>query len=360
MMNQDFFHTTKRQEASFDQSILRFFRYGLKKSLLHPSYFLWMVQQGYYQLRASRKRKQQQERGLTIPPLIIMSITRSCNLHCQGCYSRALRPETSGEMSLETMASVLQQADELGISLVLLAGGEPMMRFSDLLSLSELFPRMLFPFFTNGLLLKEDHIRSLQRHKNLIPILSIEGTHPVTDSRRGQGVGQHISTLQGILEKFNIFFGISLTVDTHNIEEITQDAFVRNQIHQGVKVFFMVEYVPVEPNSEQFILAQEQRDWLHMMTKRFQKHYTALFVSLPGDEEKFGGCLAAGRGFIHINPEGKVEACPFAPFSDSSITDLTLAEALQSPLMKRIRDQHHLLTETKGGCALYKSAERFL
>lgn len=261
---------------------------------------------------------------------------------------------------METMISVIQQADQLGISLVLLAGGEPMMRFSDLLSLSEKFPRILFPFFTNGLLLKEDHIHSLQMHRNLIPILSIEGTHPVTDSRRGQGIGQYISTLQGNLDKANIFFGISMTVDTHNVEEITRESFIRQQIRQGVKVIFMVEFVPVEPDLERFILTQEQRDWLHIITKRFQKHYSALFVSLPGDEEKFGGCLAAGRGFIHINPEGKVEACPFAPFSDSTLTDLSLAEALQSPLMKRIRDQHHLLTETKGGCALYKSAGRFL
>jgi len=51
-----------------------------------------------------------------------------------------------------------------------------------------------------------------------------------------------------------------------------------------------------------------------MIAKRFQQHYSALFVSLPGDEEKFGGCLAAGRGFIHINPEGKVEACLFFSF----------------------------------------------
>ena len=97
-----------------------------------------------------------------------------------------------------------------------------------------------------------------------------------------------------------------------------------------------------------------------MLTKRFQQHYSALFVSLPGDEEKFGGCLAAGRGFIHINPKGKVEACPFAPFSDATLTNLTLVEAMQSPLMKKIRDQHHLLTETKGGSALWNQKEIFI
>jgi MoaA/NifB/PqqE/SkfB family radical SAM enzyme len=82
-----------------------------------------------------------------------------------------------------------------------------------------------------------------------------------------------------------------------------------------------------------------------------------LFISFPGDEEQFGGCLAAGRGFIHVNPGGDLEACPLAPFSDVNINETRLQEALASPLLKRIRENPQLLEETAGGCALFAKRE---
>ncbi len=83
-----------------------------------------------------------------------------------------------------------------------------------------------------------------------------------------------------------------------------------------------------------------------------RRQYPALFIAFPGDEEAYGGCLAAGRGFIHINPEGNLEPCPFAPYTDTNLTNLPLREALNSQLLKTIRENHDQLTETRGGCAL--------
>jgi MoaA/NifB/PqqE/SkfB family radical SAM enzyme len=70
----------------------------------------------------------------------------------------------------------------------------------------------------------------------------------------------------------------------------------------------------------------------------------------------FGGCLSAGRGFAHISPEGSLEPCPFAPYSDVSLRDKTLKEALQSDFLRQIRENHNELTET-GGCALWTKKE---
>jgi MoaA/NifB/PqqE/SkfB family radical SAM enzyme len=82
-----------------------------------------------------------------------------------------------------------------------------------------------------------------------------------------------------------------------------------------------------------------------------------VFIVFPGDEEQFGGCLAAGRGFVHIGPDGSLEPCPFAPYSDTSVADVPLKEALASHLLKAIRDNHGELKETRGGCALWRQRE---
>ena len=80
-------------------------------------------------------------------------------------------------------------------------------------------------------------------------------------------------------------------------------------------------------------------------------------IALPGDEEKFGGCLAAGRGFLHVSSTGAVEACPFAPFSDVNLKQISFTDALESRLLGRIRDNHHLLEEADGGCTLFENKE---
>jgi MoaA/NifB/PqqE/SkfB family radical SAM enzyme len=80
-----------------------------------------------------------------------------------------------------------------------------------------------------------------------------------------------------------------------------------------------------------------------------------LFVSLPGDEEQYGGCLAAGRGFIHINPSGHLEPCPFAPFSDADLTKMSLKQALGSDFLRIIRENAGKLKESQGGCTLWEN-----
>ena len=49
---------------------------------------------------------------------------------------------------------------------------------------------------------------------------------------------------------------------------------------------------------------------------------------------------AAWRGVVHINPEGRLEPCPFSPYSDVSLKHFSLQEALQSPLLRTIRENH--------------------
>jgi MoaA/NifB/PqqE/SkfB family radical SAM enzyme len=82
-----------------------------------------------------------------------------------------------------------------------------------------------------------------------------------------------------------------------------------------------------------------------------------MFISFPGDESEFGGCLSAGRGFIHVGSDGSIEPCPFAPYSKDNIENVTLREALRSTFMENIRNNHEMLSEDTGGCALFKNKE---
>ena len=82
-----------------------------------------------------------------------------------------------------------------------------------------------------------------------------------------------------------------------------------------------------------------------------------VYISFPGDEKSSGGCVAAGRGFFHINSHGGVEPCPFSPYSDVNIRNTSLKEALHSPLFMALRDGGILNDDHEGGCVLYEKRE---
>jgi MoaA/NifB/PqqE/SkfB family radical SAM enzyme len=119
----------------------------------------------------------------------------------------------------------------------------------------------------------------------------------------------------------------------------------------------------VREGTQEWVVSEAQRRELAAAVKRLRAKFSALFISFPGDEEEYGGCLAAGRGFVHIGPDGSLEPCPFAPYSDANVAKLPLREALRSRFLAAVRERHEYLRETAGGCALWenrKEVERLL
>ena len=83
-----------------------------------------------------------------------------------------------------------------------------------------------------------------------------------------------------------------------------------------------------------------------------------VYISFPGDEKNSDGCVAAGRGFFHINSHGGAEPCPFSPYSDINVRDTSLRDALKSPLFLALQDGGVLLDDHEGGCVLYEKREQ--
>jgi MoaA/NifB/PqqE/SkfB family radical SAM enzyme len=225
------------------------------------------------------------------------------------------------------------------------------------LNITKDFPEIIFPLITNGLLIDEELLRKLKEQRNVVPVISLEGYKKDTDERRGKGVYER---LLGVIRKIgeeNIFFGLSLTITRSNFDTITGDGLIEHFLDLGCKLFFFIEYVSVEQGPQNWILTEEQRDSLTTRTDDFGARLPGLFFVFPGDEEKFGGCLSAGRGFVHINPEGDLEPCPFVPYSDTNLRDFSLREALRSQFLRDIRQNHEQLEKRQGSCTLWEKRE---
>lgn len=329
----------------------------LKLSVNNPSQAAFILKTIGWQKAAAKRRLENEKEGLHIPAFMIASITQRCNLRCKGCYSHAQHRETGNETNVERMLSMVNEAKDLGISIILIAGGEPLVRKHEIIKIAQTHKDVIFPIFTNGLLIDSQLIEMFKDLKNAVPVISIEGPLEDTDQRRGEGVFNALTQLFKNFKQEGIFYGASITVTSENINRVTDVNFINTLINNGCKLFFFIEYVPVENSTENLVLNNSERDILMDQINMLRTKLPAFFIAFPGDEMNFGGCIASGRGFIHISPSGNVEPCPFAPFSDSNINDKTLKECIQSGFLSKIRENHDLLIEGQGGCALWEKKE---
>jgi MoaA/NifB/PqqE/SkfB family radical SAM enzyme len=259
-------------------------------------------------------------------------------------------------MNTDKMRNVIQEAKDLGVSFMVLAGGEPFVR-QEILDITKDFPEIIFLIFTNGLMINTELLAKIKKQKNVVPVISLEGFQEDTDMRRGKGVYDRLKTSIKDLKKNNIFYSVSITISKQTYDDVFNEEFIKDLVDLGCKLFFFVEYTPIKEGTENWIITNEQRNKIMDTVKILRKKYKALFIAVPGDEEEIGGCMSAGKGFIHISADGDVEPCPFAPYSDTNLREMSLKDALQSKFLKNIRDSHEHLSETEGGCALWVKRE---
>lgn len=344
-----------------NDAVGRIFREAMLSSRFAPKELAFLSRAAGAQKTAARKRSRAALDGNSVPPFLIASVATRCNLHCAGCYARANGACADGpakeELSAARWGELFREAEELGVSFVLLAGGEPLER-PDVLDEAAGTEKLIFPVFTNGTLFTGAMLDRFDRHRNLIPVLSAEGGRDETDRRRGEGVYDAVRRAMEGMKRLGLFFGVSATVTKENLDTVTSADFVSNLREAGSRLLFLVEYVPADGNAAP-ALDDRDRQTLDIAQRALSARFPDMVVlSFPGDEAKMGGCLAAGRGFFHINASGGAEPCPFSPFSDTSLKTGSLQSALNSELFRKIRDSSLQEPEHVGGCALFpKSAE---
>lgn len=335
---------------------------AIRATLKDPKESAFLARYALASKAASKRRAELEAQGEHIPPFLIASITSSCNLHCAGCYARenhaCVDGTAAGQLSVQEWRNIFQESRELGIGFILLAGGEPMIR-RDVLEAAAEIPEILFPVFTNGTMLDDGYIKLFERSRNLVPIFSIEGGRDKTDERRGPGVHAQLMQSMDRMRENRLLFGASVTVTTSNIRETVSQHFLDGLKERGCKAVIYVEFVPVSEDSGELAPQDAEREFLRQSLSALREEYPEMvFISFPGDEKSSGGCLAAGRGFFHINSHGGAEPCPFSPYSDINVRETSVREAMRSQLFQSLRSGDVLMEEHAGGCVLFERKDQ--
>lgn len=335
---------------------------AMKTTLQNPREALFMAEFAKAAKAASDKRMKAEQDGEHIPAFLIASITSSCNLHCAGCYSRenhACHDEAPvQQLTKEEWNTIFEEAENLGISFILLAGGEPLLRM-DVMEAAAKHKDILFPIFTNGYFVGDKYIKLFDKNRNLVPIISIEGDAKATDQRRGEGVYDKVMESMESLQKNHLIFGVSVTVTCENMNQVYSREFVEHLVSLGCKAVVYVEFVPVTEEARYLAPGDKEREYMKEKMDALRESVPEMvFIAFPGDEKTSGGCVAAGRGFFHINSHGGAEPCPFSPYSDVNVRETSLREALQSKLFIALNAEGVLKEDHAGGCILFEKKEQ--
>ena len=360
-INQQTFEGTDLQ-GYLTEGVERIVGEAVRATFKNPRESMFMLKFAAASRTASKKRRKAEDKGEHIPPFLIASITSKCNLHCSGCYSRCNHATVDSEpvkqLTAEEWLRIFNEADDMGISFILLAGGEPMLR-RDIIEAAGKKQNILFPIFTNGTYIDDRYFQLFDKCRNLVPVMSIEGSREITDARRGEGIYDRLLANMKEFKKRGLIFGASVTVTTQNYKDVTSEDFLGKLSESGCKAVIFVEYVPVTKESRELAPTDEEREHLSREIQRLRETSPEMvYISFPGDEKSTGGCVAAGRGFFHINSHGGAEPCPFSPYSDVNVRNTSLHQALHSPLFTALQSGDILLDDHEGGCILYEKKDQ--
>jgi AdoMet-dependent heme synthase len=313
------------------------------------------------------------EKGIPQLRLVAWETTRNCNLSCVHCRASATLGPHSGELDTQAAYRLLDQIAQVGKPIVILTGGEPLLR-SDIFDIathgtSKGLRMVMAP---NGLLITPQIARKMADSGIKRISISIDGDSAEShDCFRGvQGAFE--GALKGIenATTAGIEFQINTTITKTNLNQIP--AILKLAETLGAVAHHIFLLVPTGRGKyivDQEIDAREYEQTLNWFYDQQGKtnlqlkatcapHYYRILRQRAKSEGKSvsfqshgldavtRGCLA-GTGFCFISHRGIVKPCGFLDLNCGDMTQQSFGEIWHnSEIFKNLRDNNQL----KGKC----------
>lgn len=306
--------------------------------------------------------------------------TRNCNLDCKHCRASATMGPYEDELDTPSALRLLDQIAEVGQPIVILTGGEPLLR-PDIFEIAaygtEKGLRMVMA--PNGTLINSRNARQMKESGIKRISISLDGASREThDNFRGVD-GAFEGALNGIrlAKEAGVEFQINTTISKQNLEEIPQ--IFQLAVDLGAVAHHIFLLVPTGRGKymiEQEINAQEYEKTLNWFYDQRKKsplqlkatcapHYYRILrqrAKAEGEKVTFQshgldavtrGCLG-GVGFCFISHQGVVQPCGFLQVDSGNVTQTSFAEIWNhSKVFQTLRD-YDGLTGKCGVCEYRK------
>ena len=309
---------------------------------------IWML--GVKGLRSVHRHKRRLKRGEFFPPFLYLSVINSCNLRCQGCWVDVAAKQQ--RIEVDAANRTIAEAKAMGNAFFGILGGEPFMH-KDLMQIFRDNRDVYFQVFTNGHFITDEVAAELRQLGNVTPLVSVEGSEIVSDTRRGSGdvLPKTMAGLEAAL-RHKLLVGVCTSVCKTNIDDLVQEAWVDRLIEMGVMYCWFHIYRPVgpQPNVDLALSSQEQRRVRQFVV---DTRATKPIVVVDAYHDDAGQALCpAATGFTHhVGPWGDIEPCPVIQLATDSIHD---AKSLKDTFNQSgfLKDFREVVAEHTRGCVI--------
>jgi heme d1 biosynthesis radical SAM protein NirJ len=155
-------------------------------------------------------------------PVVIWNLIRRCNLTCKHCYATSADKDFPGELSTEQVFEVMQDLWNFGVRVLILSGGEPLMR-PDIFEISQHAKTMGFyvGLSSNGTLIDEHNIEAIKAVDYDYVGVSIDGSRETHDRFRRR-IGAYDEALRGIrlCREAGLKIGLRFTLTRDNRQDL--------------------------------------------------------------------------------------------------------------------------------------------
>jgi MoaA/NifB/PqqE/SkfB family radical SAM enzyme len=296
---------------------------------------------------------------INVPWTILLDPTSRCNLKCKGCWANEYNK--TDDLSYDTIDRIIREGKEIGIYMYIFSGGEPFVRIDDILRLCEKHQDCYFTCFTNGTLITKDIAKKISQVGNFAPGISIEGFEEATDYRRGKGTFKRLSKGMDYLRDEGVLYGVSACYHHHNYKDIGSEEFYDFLIDKGAYFMWLFTYMPIGKDADPDLCCRAyEREYMYHKVREFRKTKPIFSMDFWNDGEYVDGCIAGGRNYFHINANGDVEPCAFVHYSDTNIKNVSLMEALKSPLFRAYKERQPFNCNHLRPCPILDNPEQIV
>lgn len=270
----------------------------------------------------------------------IMAITRRCSLHCAHCFeSDTLAFEES--LTSQDLLDILEHLQRLGIVLLQISGGEPLLRRDDALALARTAAEDADVWIlTSGVGMTRDVAVTL-RHAGCTGVNI--GLDDWDETRHNDFRGSeraYAAALNAAQYAHEAGLIVALTLCAQRAF-VTRDNLVRyldlaREIHAG----FVQVLEPRPVGRFHGVDVDLQQDQIRLLEDFVRSRNSAYryrddpILFYPASHQRRIGCFGSGNRYLYVDPTGEVHPCPFCRGRTGNILRVPLPE-----LIARLRER---------------------
>ena len=295
-----------------------------------------------------------------VPLVVSWNVTLKCNLKCAHCYINAAEKELSDELNTDAAKMLIHQITEVSRPLLILSGGEPLLR-EDIYEIIRYGADrgLRMGMGSNGMLIDDEVTRRLEDSGMGTVAISLDSSIPERhDEFRGvKGCWQRAVDAIKFLKKSKIQVQVNSTVTLQNYDEVDEIMAFAEEL--GVDNFHLFFLVPTGRGTDiEDITPRMYENMISSTLGKIKKYKLNVKPSCAPQFMRVSkeqgvdmsrwvrGCMA-GFYYCRIYPSGEVTPCPYLPLNLGNIRKRSFKDIwFNSKVFKALRNFDQL----KGKC----------